>query len=389
MPEGTLVFVHGTGERLKSMEPFLNELQAQLNRFHINYALDPVVWGDAVGVEFEGKSLPDPPRPPAREHALAEYAEWTYLAADPLFGLRLLSLPDRFSTVASGSGLLGQPKWLAAWELVKEYRPSPDLQALLDRGSLVRYWESSSSSILDDPVARQAFAASGDNTAEPLQALARAMVAHLLLEAQDNDACIPPSTALRDKLYDRLVYDWGASVKGIGDRISRFVENAATRLLRNYRREWSNAASLKLGDILLYQVHGLQIREFIAEKIAVCAPPVVLMAHSLGGTACVDLLAGPAPPTVAKLVTLGSQAPLFFEVGALQSLIGKSDLPDSFPPWLNFFDRNDFLSYVGGSLFSKIEDQEIQSGLPFPASHSGYFSCDETWAAIKTFLDRT
>src|SRR4051812_25588433 len=129
MPKGSLIFVQGTGERLKAIQPFLTQLKARLEQFAIAYALEPVIWGDAVGAEFEGKSLPDPPREPLGGQALAEYAEWTYLGADPLFGLRLLAMPDA-SSAGAPEGLLGRPKWEAAWEIVKKYTPSPDLKAL-------------------------------------------------------------------------------------------------------------------------------------------------------------------------------------------------------------------------------------------------------------------
>ena len=377
MPKGTILFIHGTGERLKDAAPFLEHLQTQLDHFKIDYTLESVAWGDAVGVEFEGKSLPDPPQKPSPDEA-----EWSYLAADPLFGLRLIAGPD---ISREGSGLLGKPKWVTAWEMVKAYRPTEDLSALLIRGSLKPHWELSAALILGDPIARQAFESSGDNTAEPLQALARAIVAQMLIDSEQREQYAPTSKALRDKLYDRLVYDWGASVRGIGDRIAKFL----TGLARSHRAQWSTSASLKVGDILLYQVHGKKIRESIAAKVAKCQhKPVVLLAHSLGGVACVDLLAGSGAPKVAGLVTMGSQAPLFFEFGALQSLEDKQDLPKSFPPWINFYDRNDFLSYVGGRLFTRMADWETKSGLAFPAAHSGYFSDEETWLEVKRFLDK-
>jgi pimeloyl-ACP methyl ester carboxylesterase len=117
-------------------------------------------------------------------------------------------------------------------------------------------------------------------------------------------------------------------------------------------------------------------------------PPVILLAHSLGGVACVELMASPdAPSEVRGLITLGSQVPLIHEFGALSSLKEGLDLPLSFPRWLNFYDRNDFLSYVAGRVFSRVRDVEVKSGLSFPKSHGGYFGCDDTWLEIKSFLE--
>lgn len=377
-----LLFVHGTGDRLANAAPFYAQLEGQLQHFQIHCTLTPIVWGDVLGVEFEGKSLPNPPVDPGGDPENS--SEWSFLAADPLFGLKLLALPDTSVPGTAGGAMGTRPKWEIAWQTVKAYRVSDDLSHLLTRAALGGLWDTASGEILGQPVTRQAFLSSGDNTAEPTQALARAIVAQLLALAAADGSRTPVSNALRDKLYDRLVYDWGADVRSIGGRIASFL----TGLAREHRPTWSSAASLKIGDILLYQVRGQEIRDFIASKIAKSGRPVILIAHSLGGIACVDLLAGPNPPKVAGLITLGSQAPLFFEFGALGSMRGKTDLPDSFPPWLNFYDRNDFLSYVGERLFTKVRDFEINSGLPFPASHSGYFSCEETWVEIKKFMDR-
>jgi len=156
-------------------------------------------------------------------------------------------------------------------------------------------------------------------------------------------------------------------------------KRTVTPLLRHYRAGLSVGAALPVGDILLYQSRGNEIRDFIRRKIEAAEPPVAVVAHSLGGIACVDLLALPNPPTVSHLVTAGSQAPLLFELGALLSL--KPDptqappyrLPSGFPQWLNIYDRNDFLSYIGEPLLVGIKDEEFESGQPFPDSHSAYF----------------
>ena len=74
--------------------------------------------------------------------------------------------------------------------------------------------------------------------------------------------------------------------------------------------------------------------------------------HSLGGVACVDLLVEAALPQVELLVTVGSQAPFFYEIDALQSLRFGVPLPEHFPRWLNVYDLRDFLSYVAAGVFA-------------------------------------
>jgi surfactin synthase thioesterase subunit len=75
----------------------------------------------------------------------------------------------------------------------------------------------------------------------------------------------------------------------------------------------------------------------------------VLLGHSLGGVACVDLLIDPEEKErkqVKMLATVGSQAPYFYEINALSLLEydEKTELPKYFPWWLNIYDRADFLS---------------------------------------------
>jgi len=147
---------------------------------------------------------------------------------------------------------------------------------------------------------------------------------------------------------------------------ARLFKNVATSALRRHRRDFSDTAALPIGDVLLYQTRGAAIRKFIRDKIAESPLPVTLVAHSLGGIACVDLLAMPDPPRVTGLVTIGSQSPLLYEIGVLTSMQPPADLPQSFPPWLNIFDLNDFLSYVAKPLFERATDLEVDSGQPFP-----------------------
>ena len=125
-------------------------------------------------------------------------------------------------------------------------------------------------------------------------------------------------------------------------------------------------------------------------QIERCTPPVVILAHSLGGVACVELLASEPMPQVEMLVTAGSQAPFFYELGALGSLRFGQPLPDHFPRWLNIYDRCDFLSFVGTPVFqdrmNRLEDVEVNNRQPFPWSHTSYWRNRQTWDAITARL---
>ena len=78
-------------------------------------------------------------------------------------------------------------------------------------------------------------------------------------------------------------------------------------------------------------------------------------------------------------MTVGSQSPLFYAIDSLDSVRRTDDgaKPQPFTPWLNIYDRSDFLSFVAKEVFTGaggITDAEIASGVPFPASHSAYFN---------------
>jgi hypothetical protein len=59
-------------------------------------------------------------------------------------------------------------------------------------------------------------------------------------------------------------------------------------------------------------------------------------------------------------------------------------LPRWFPTWLNVYDLRDFLSYVAGPVFadSRVTDVQLDSGEPFPQSHSAYWTNLALWDAV-------
>ncbi len=146
-----------------------------------------------------------------------------------------------------------------------------------------------------------------------------------------------------------------------------------------------------VGDILVYQGRGRTICQRIRDSLPEHGP-VVLLAHSLGGVACVDLLAEIELPQVELLVTVGSQAPFFYEIDALQALPHGQLLPAHFPRWLNLYDPRDFLSYVAERIFAPgprgVDDAPVNNRLPFPGAHSAYWTNSQTWDVIGPALPR-
>jgi pimeloyl-ACP methyl ester carboxylesterase len=161
----------------------------------------------------------------------------------------------------------------------------------------------------------------------------------------------------------------------------------ATWRMRSRRGAVTDAVSPVSGDILVYLANGDPIRRFIRETIESAAPPVHVLAHSLGGIACVDLCVLDPPRGIETLVTVGSQAPYLYELGALPSLRPPAQLPRNFPTWINVHDPNDMLSYVGSSVFpGQVHDIEVRSRMPFPYSHSAYWKSPVLWAALAKRL---
>jgi hypothetical protein len=389
VPAGTIVFVHGTGVRLAGFERSYTAALDLATKCSFTPAFVPCAWGDPLGVEFSGRSLPDPPSAAQLTRDAEEFAQWDWLFDDPLFELTTLTIRDNSAAKAAIAVTRPDelPQWQRVWERIAAYQATEELKDLLERSGLWSLWpEAWQVIVLDTTVARDAFEASAHEIPVAARALARALVAALHGLAADRDLA-GPSSNLRNQLVGRLLQDWKQTVLGLSSFFFNLVKRAGTRIARARRNQFNEIAAFPIGDVLLYQSRGAEIRNFIRHKIESATPPVTLIAHSLGGIACVDLLALPNAPTVASLVTAGSQSPFFYEIGALTSLVPPQPLPQSFPPWLNIFDRNDFLSFVAAPLFTRAKDIEISSGQPFPDSHSAYFANEAVWTAIRDFVE--
>lgn len=380
MATGTILLVHGTGVRFAGSEKNLEIAQATAGGCSVDRPLVGCDWGDPFGVEFKGLSLPDAPLDED-----ADFAQWIWILDDPLLELSMLTIPDsptRIKSLFTKSEGTSRPEGFA---LAQVYKPTLEFEQLLSRGGLTDVWPPARARILSDPVTRRAFDASMHELHEAFRALARGLVAQMHIEAASRSRS-GPSAELREKLVQRLLQDWNQQVFGVKDTFIRFVSRAATRYVRGRRSALNATAALPLGDVLLYQSKGNEIRAFIRKKIESCDAPVAVVAHSLGGIACVDLLARESIPGVDTLVTLGSQSSFMHEIGALASLNPGEKLRPDFPRWLNVYDRNDFLSFFASRIFPNAADFEVSSGQPFPESHSAYFGNEVVWTTIRSFL---
>ncbi|MEJ8641775.1 hypothetical protein WKI68_10425 [Streptomyces sp. MS1.HAVA.3] len=224
-------------------------------------------------------------------------------------------------------------------------------------------------------------------------ALARSVTAAALAAAGAEADC---TGAERDRLVELLTTRLGGDARVPGARaaavLGRLALRVTTQPLLNARRgSLTVGATPALGDILRYQARGHELREFLHARIAAEPGPTVLIGHSLGGIALVDLLAlaaarGEPVPGTRLLVTVGSQAPFLYELGALTALEPGAKLPYGFPRWLNVYDRQDVLAYLAGPVFPgdpRVTDHEVRSRQPFPACHSAYWKQDSLYERIE------
>ena len=243
------------------------------------------------------------------------------------------------------------------------------------------------------PEFTQSFKAAADDPAEVPPVWARAVVAQAM--ANHPEAPLAADADVRDALVAGLISEVTAGVqpKGLagewlGHALAVFGTRHALSRRGRYTRELIVPA---VGDVLVYQGRGRAIRQRIRDSLPEHGP-VVLLTHSLGGVACVDLLAESELPQVELLVTVGSQAPFFYEIDALQALHYGQSLPAHFPRWLNLYDPRDFLSYIAGRIFAPgprgVDDALVNNRLPFPGAHSAYWTNPQTWDAIGPALPR-
>lgn len=393
----TFLFVHGTSVRRTAFDETLSQLSSQVASRDHNLQVKGCFWGGEHGVrlpEFP-KSIPTydttkaiggvPPKD-------VEIVMWEMLYQDPLFELRLLAqAPGERRPLAPNQA---PPAQVLSKKMDALGQSAALLQATKVLG-LDRFWSDACAAVRQSLVYDDAMKSPLAGTGAHRLALARALVAEITVFALDRQLPVPAS-AERDALVEQVLDELGGRDKAVLDVITKPLIGLASRFgtwkMRRNRGKYTDDSFEAIGDILLYQVRGDGIRECIRTRIEETSKetgaPVVVFAHSLGGIACVDLLAGPQPPKIRALVTAGSQASFFYEINALASRSFGSPLPEAFPPWLNFYDLNDPLSYIGAAVFTgKVRDQRVASGQPFPASHSAYWRNREMWDHLLAFVD--
>jgi len=393
----TVVFVHGTGVRKDAYRESFERVSAALAKLD-GVSVGTCYWGH-LGSELHagGASIPEYDRTRALEDGEAatatdeEYsiALWGILYEDPLYELRVLAVRGQ-AAYERAPGLLPPGDEIARRGM--RFEVTPKLRLLLASGGIDREFDAARTAVTGSAAYRIALEGAPPALADYRAAVARALIAEAAARVARNDAAPPIAhdAGLRDETERLLIEALGGLERSIGgwvkQQLGGLVLRIATCKGMRQRGALSDASSPFAGDILLYQARGQEIRKFIREQLTNAAPPRVLLAHSLGGIACVDLLVAEALD-VKLLITVGSQAPFLYEINALQSLPYGQPLPPHFPRWLNIYDLRDFLSYKGAAIFpGRVKDVKVDNKEPFHWSHSAYWSNDNVWKAIAEEL---
>jgi hypothetical protein len=406
------IFVHGTGVRQPAYRIALKKIRKHLKKEDKSFPVYECYWGDKFGSKLNegGKSIPtfDTNRSVGGSLSEEDYKMglWNLLYQDPFFELEILSLRESENNYPPPNQQLpGQ----GLDKSIRNFTPSPALlEQLAQAGIKEEIFQQAKKKIIEDDNYRNAINQAQLSTMGDYRwAIAKALVAQsaiLVSETYGVQAlCLTGDS--RDQIVTEIVSAIGGSERGVVDWVKNLVQEKLPKLLDSAvvtttngilqiptgwalrkRGSLSQSIAATAGDVIMYQSRGQAIRDFIREKIKrIQGHPVILIAHSLGGIAAVDLLLEPDRPEVDLLVTIGSQAPLLYEWNALTNTEHQTGarLPDTFPKRLNTHDERDPLSYTGSGIFpDQVEDTKVSNGQPFPTSHGAYWNNPKVWSAI-------
>ncbi len=392
MKKYDLVFIHGTGVREPAYSKAFSIISQNLKKRNENLCFHKCYWGGSLGTTLNagGLSIPVSDTKKAVETDLSneEYilGLWELLYQDPLIELQILAISS-----GENEAVFGEKPGNDLDNKVRALAPSSNLQEMLDGAGIGEFFKQAQTIIVNENDYQEAIESAKEPLGEYRIAIARALVAQssLLVRDRYGEFALSLNGELRDRIVEQIVAELGSTEKGLFSGVKQSISGTIRRIINNNlqrkRSGFSEEYSGTLGDILMYQARGQKLRDFVRATIEPLKDPTVLIAHSLGGIICVDLLLEQQLPQVALLVTFGSQAPLLYELNALVGMEynPNAKLPETFPEWLNIYDRNDFLSYVGEKIFpGKIQDVEIDSKQPFPESHGAYWNNDKVWDAV-------
>jgi hypothetical protein len=403
----TLYFVHGTGVRDVSGSVAAIRERAERLLGWGPEQVKPILWGTAVGPKDLDLAPVLPPQVGTRsltepEEVNAAAALWEVLLADPGAELRALSeasaTPGLQDQLNIGDPALAPPG-AAAQNALLALVVAPE--AISAAGVTQAQIQAAAGELAQSGLVAKAGARSRDSAGSLVDAAARAVVAITLCNAPQAGTEALYDAAARDGLVravaDAIDPDAERGLKELGKSL---LARLGTRIAVTKRAQFMEPLGDFIRDVAFYLQHGEKIRDYIAGELGQhdTDGPVVLLGHSLGGIACVDLLAAstaarPSALRVDLLMTVGSQAPLLYLLDSLHSLSPTTpNNPPPFQPWLNIYNVNDLLSFCAKRVFTgsdtHIVDEPVDAGVPFPMAHSAYWNVDRVYELLREHLTR-
>ena len=177
--------------------------------------------------------------------------------------------------------------------------------------------------------------------------------------------------------------------------------DVARRLLTDILTRHRAGLSRELADFLQYVVYYFRvdnattvvddIRRLVAQQIAGAdqSQPVVVVGHSLGGIMAIDVASADHDGRIDLVVTVGSQSPLLYVLGASPQFQGP-DRRDPVAPWLNLYNPRDPLSFLAAEAFAWAKTPPVDVAVDDPrdliASHTGYSTNPAVYEQIAARL---
>lgn len=406
----SLIFVHGTGGRRSDYAATFHQIEEELRKRRPDVKLYPCLWGEKYGAKLNagGASIPAYEKLEGGRTLSVEEVEiqlWKKLYEEPFSQMRELGMRIRPRQSPTPGGRQQSPQQELKGR-VEALKTDVELRSKLSKVVDDDVWEQVFNEVISHPSFRQLLKTAARPLADDYKVIAQTVVAAYIEKVQEVDVHpVLLRGTLRNEAVDTIFVTLtrNETDRGVVSWTKKQLAKVAVDVAKQYgkahmkrkRGATMDATYPFAGDILVYQSKGQKIRSFIHQQIdqAQSDLPVVLMAHSLGGVACVDLLIEQdLSQKVDCLITVGSQAPFFYEIGALQQLEYNNPLPPYFPKtWLNIYDDKDYLSFIGNcdNIFpGRIKDVMVDNGEPFPESHGAYWSGKDKkiWDAIESVL---
>lgn len=400
----TIYFIHGTGVR--DVTGTIAQLCERGSKLWTPDEVIPIKWGEEVGPKplDISAALPPPTRGAGVTDASVSAdraALWALLLADPYAELRVLAVGPIMTGVTDSGGLIDPSAPLPSTRVLAALSTLTVDDAVASAvGVTTAQVNSAAAEVARNPIVAES-ADKASSFGQIAEIVARATVAVMLTAPADEEAPVRAlyDAAAREQLVDAVAnaLDPDGQRGLIDDFAKRVIGEIATRVAVQKRLDFMGPFSNFIRDVSYYLQHGAVIRDYIRGQLRAHTGDgkVVVIGHSLGGVAAVDLLAEVANSSepnalpVDLLVTVGSQAPYLYLLDSLAALSPNTPQRKPFQPWLNIYNTQDLLSFCAHDVFpgcEGIHDEALSADVPFPASHSAYWAQDGFYEILGRYL---